>query len=99
MAKAKKKKSPAKRLARAKKAPKRILPDISKMRGVANFYYDNTLVLVKADVESVARELHAVRKGKKWDKEALDKPVTLSSQCFIVFRLRGHTWSEIVARD
>jgi len=32
-------------------------------------------------------------------KEAIDKPVKLTGQCFILFRLRGHRWTQILGRD
>jgi hypothetical protein len=51
-------------------------------------------VHVRAGVEETAAVL--ARTAVRWEKDVLDKPVCPGSQNFIVFRLRGHCWTDIV---
>jgi hypothetical protein len=74
-------------------------PSPAEMRGVVSFDYDGISVHVRADVEPVARALSEVRGARVWEQDVIGREVALGEQCFVVFRLNGHTWTHVLARD
>src|SRR5438105_656350 len=72
---------------------------LSKLRGVASFDYDGSSALVRADVEEVARSFNELRDAKSWQQNVVGQKVELTEQCFFVFRLNGHSWTNIIGRD
>ena len=72
---------------------------LSAMRGVATFEYNGKSVFVKADVESVSAALARHRMASQRRTDIAMQPVELTHQCFFVFRLAGHTWTQIIGRD
>jgi hypothetical protein len=94
--------SPGKRAAR-RIAPKRRAaadwPTLAERRGVASFEYNGSSVFLRAGVEQVAAALKARRKARIWRRDVFGQPVTIAEQCFFVFRLRGHRWTQVIARD
>ncbi len=69
------------------------------MRGVLSFEYNGRSLFVKADATEVAKALADVRKASQLLIDVADRPVTLTQQCFFVFRLEGHSWTQIIGRD
>lgn len=69
---------------------------LMKARGVATFDYDNSMLLVRESVEQVAEEFVSIRKAALWEKGVQNAELTLTENCFFVFQLFGHAWSEIV---
>ena len=43
--------------------------------------------------------LSRYRKARLVEKDIVNREVTLVEQCFFIFRLRGHKWTQIIARD
>lgn len=80
-------------------APIRKSPIPAEMRGAFTFNYDGKSIWALADPEAVTDALSRSRKAGTVIKNAANQPVTLTDQCFFIFRLRGHTWTQIVARD
>jgi hypothetical protein len=64
-------------------------------RGTYTTDYNNTLALIRASVEEVARAL-AGQTGR-WDQDVLDKEIVAGEEGAFIFRLRGHVWTEVVA--
>lgn len=74
-------------------------PSIREMRGVSTFEYNGKSLFVKAGVAAVSTALSELRGGSEPQTCLSSKPVTLTKQCFFVFRLDGHLWTQIIARD
>ena len=66
-----------------------------KRRGTYTTDYNNTVALIRASVEEVARSL-AGQTGR-WDQDVLGKEIIVSEESAFIFRLRGHPWTEVVA--
>jgi len=65
------------------------------MRGSWTIDYNNSLTLIRAPIDDVARAL--TDWTKRWEKDALGRDIVLGEQGgAFVFRLRGHTWTEAV---
>jgi hypothetical protein len=64
-------------------------------RGAYTTDYNNTVALIRASVDEVARAL-AGQTGR-WDQDVLDKEIVVSEEGAFIFRLRGHVWTEVVA--
>jgi hypothetical protein len=64
-------------------------------RGAYTIDYNNTLALIQAPVDEVARAL-AGQTGR-WDQDVLDKDIVVSEEGAFIFRLRRHVWTEAVA--
>jgi hypothetical protein len=64
-------------------------------RGAYTTDYNNTLALIRASVEEVARAL-AGQTGR-WDQDVLDKEIVAGEEGAFIFRIRGHVWTEAVA--
>src|SRR5215470_14307862 len=61
------------------------------MRGSWTIDYNNSLTLIRAPIDDVARAL--TDWTKRWEKDALGRDIVLGEQGgAFVFRLRGHTW-------
>ena len=74
-------------------------PSIREMRGFSTFEYNGKSLFVKADVAAVSAALSDIRGATKLQTSLPAEPVTLTNQCFFVFRLAGHLWTHIIARD
>ena len=75
------------------------VPTVTKMRGVGTFDYDGKSIWILADPEAVTDALSYVRKAKVVRKDLRNKSVKLTDQFFLIFRLEGHTWTQIIAGD
>jgi hypothetical protein len=64
-------------------------------RGTYTTDYNNTLALIRASVDDVARDL-AGQKGR-WDQDVLGKQIAVGEEGAFIFRLRGHVWTEVLA--
>jgi hypothetical protein len=69
------------------------------LRGTVTFEYNGVTVLVKSDVESVARCLSNIREASKCEIDVLGKQIKLTEQCFFIFCFHGHQWTHILGRD
>ena len=67
-----------------------------KARGIETTDYNNSLVLLRASVEDVAQAL--APHSTIWERDVLEREIVLSKTALFVFRLQGHTWTEIVYR-
>jgi hypothetical protein len=64
-------------------------------RGTYTTDYNNTVALIRASVDEVARFL-AGQTGR-WDRDVLGKEIIVSEEGAFIFRLRGHVWTEVIA--
>jgi hypothetical protein len=64
-------------------------------RGAYTTDYNNTVALIRALVDEVARAL-AGQTGR-WDQDVLGKEIIVGEEGAFIFRLRGHVWTEAVA--
>lgn len=64
------------------------------LRGVGHTDYNNHLILIRASVEETAAVL--ARGAARWEKDVLGKEVLKGGLTLVVFRLRGHVWTEIL---
>jgi hypothetical protein len=64
-------------------------------RGAYTIDYNNTLALIRASIDEVARDL-AGQTGR-WDQDVLGKEIAVGEEGAFIFRLRGHVWTEAVA--
>jgi hypothetical protein len=64
-------------------------------RGAYTTDYNNTLALIRASVDEVARDLAA--QAGRWDQHVLGREVVVGEEGAFIFRLRGHAWTEAVA--
>ena len=72
--------------------------DWAQQRGVASFDYNGSAVWVKAGVAETAAALARLRGGRV-EPDVEGQEVTLTAQCWVVLRLRGHEWTEVIGRD
>jgi hypothetical protein len=63
-------------------------------RGIGSINYNNALLLVRSDVETIAGVL--ARSAVRWEQDVLGKTVMPSGANAIVFRLRGHAWTIVL---
>ncbi|WP_165246534.1 hypothetical protein [Paludisphaera soli] len=63
-------------------------------RGVESFAANRDLVLIKASVEEVGRAL--APEAAVWERDVLGREITLERSACFLFRLRGHSWTEVV---
>jgi hypothetical protein len=61
-------------------------------RGYETTDYNNCLALVRASVEEVALALK--RRTAHWERDVLGAEITLEPNSLLLFRLRGHVWTE-----
>ncbi|RUR85701.1 hypothetical protein ACF3DV_24915 [Chlorogloeopsis fritschii PCC 9212] len=72
---------------------------ITDLRGVGSFNYNGTTVLCRSDVYSVAHVISDMRGAKTWRRNVVGQKIELTDQCFIIFRLRSHQWTQVIGRD
>jgi hypothetical protein len=65
-------------------------------RGLETTHYNNALVLVRAPVEEVAKALSS--RAQSWEPNALGREVVVGKEAAFVFRLKGHTWTEVLCQ-
>jgi hypothetical protein len=63
------------------------------MRGVVTFDTNEILVLVHAPVEAVAEAFGRSAGLGTWVEGAHGQTVTISDPCYLVYRLKGHSWT------
>ena len=68
---------------------------IAEKRGIIGSLCSNDWqIFVKADVQSVARGLRAIRNHSLWSQDIYGQTITLGSHpCCYVLQLKGHPWS------
>lgn len=67
-------------------------------RGVISFAGNHQAMLVRGDVGDVARAYAELRNATTWIEDIRGLEVELPAVCFVVFRHRGHVWTEIDGR-
>jgi cytohesin len=67
--------------------------DVSSMRGVASFDGNDSMVMVRASVESVAEKLKERREADVWQQDVYGEDIELTNRCFRVYRFAGHDWT------
>src|SRR5262245_1911346 len=83
---------------RAKKPALRKLlamPDFSAMRGVSTFDTDDAAILVRSSCAEVAKALKKLKNLKTLIQKAIGKTVTITGESYLVYQLKGHSWSTI----
>jgi hypothetical protein len=78
-----------------KKRPKPQPPSPATFRGVETFDTNDTVLLVRADVEPVADAFAKLKKAKLHRQSVLGKSVTVRDPSYMVLRLAGHAWTLI----
>jgi hypothetical protein len=63
-------------------------------RGIWLADYNNSLALVRAPVDDVA--LAFQRRTARWDRDVLGAEVVVGEEALFLFRLRGHSWTEVL---
>src|SRR5262245_27582709 len=63
-------------------------------RGRETIDYNNNLLLIRAPVEDVARAL--ADRTERWERDVLGREIVLGQFGVFVFRLREHSWTEVV---
>ena len=69
------------------------------LRGIGSFSYSVRTILCRSDVNSVAQVITDMREAKSWQQNVVGQVVELTEQCFVVFRLTSHQWTQIIGRD
>jgi hypothetical protein len=69
---------------------------MSERRGVATFNTNEIVLLVRGTVEQVAGAFVELKKGKVWQKQVQDKPITVYYPSYIILQMVGHPWVTIV---
>src|SRR5215468_239252 len=65
------------------------------MRGSWTTDYNNSLTLIRAPIDHVVDAL--ANRTERWERDVLGRDIVLGEQGgAFVFRLRGHTWTEVV---
>lgn len=72
---------------------------LSGKRGVGSFEYNGSTIFVKEHVEAVSHSLSNKRHANCWQKNVICQEIELTEQCFFVFRFKGHSWTNVIARD
>ena len=67
----------------------------AQLRGIENLEYFNQIIFVKASVDEVASSLAPA--FQHWKPDALAKPFEIGRRSAIVFRLKGHQWTEVLS--
>jgi hypothetical protein len=63
-------------------------------RGFETIDYNNALTLIRAPIDEVAGAL--VDRTQRWERDVLGQEIVLGNYGAFIFRLRGHTWTEVV---
>jgi len=63
-------------------------------RGVFTTDYNNSVTLIRASIDAVAGAL--AERTQRWERDVLGREIVLGGESAFVFRLRGHTWTELV---
>jgi hypothetical protein len=63
-------------------------------RGFETIDYNNALILIRAPIDDIARAL--ADRTQRWERDVLGREIVLGNHGAFIFRLRGHTWTEIV---
>ena len=63
-------------------------------RGMETTDYNNTLLLIRAPIDGVAHAL--VQRTERWEKDVVGREIVLGQFGAFVFRLNGHSWTEVV---
>jgi hypothetical protein len=72
---------------------------LSELRGVVSFDYNNSLVLVQASVDVVSQTFAQMRGAAILQSNVAEREVELARQCFLLFRLKGHPWTQILDKE
>ncbi len=73
---------------------------LEQKRGIETIDLNQILVLVKAPIEPVAQAFSQARQADIWERDVYDHQIeTTKGQGFIVFQLRGHSWTLISEMD
>jgi hypothetical protein len=63
-------------------------------RGVRTTDYNNSVVLIRASIDEVGRSLTDLT--ERWERDVLGKEIVVGDEGAFIFRLRGHSWTEVV---
>ena len=66
---------------------------LEQCRGIETIDWNEDLVLVRAQIEQVAQAFTQVRQANLWERDVYEREIEIIGQDFIVFRLRGHSWT------
>lgn len=68
---------------------------IESCRGIESLDVNDAMLLVRAPVEQVAQAFSSLRHVDVWRRDAYERPVPGMALSFVVYQLRGHSWSVI----
>jgi len=69
---------------------------MSQWRGVGTFNTNETVLLVRGDVEKVASAFVKHKKARVWQKEVQDKAITVHYPSYLILQIVGHPWVMII---
>jgi|RhiMethySRZTD1v2_1073278.scaffolds.fasta_scaffold107081_2 hypothetical protein len=69
-------------------------PPWESRRGVATIDYNNSLLLIRAPIDDVARAL--ADRTERWQRDVVGREIVLGEFGAFVFRLQGHGWTVVV---
>jgi len=89
-------KTPPKNKARSRAAKKGLASaSIADLRGVASFYTNEMIVLVRAPIDAVTKAFCGLKRARVCHRDAAGKTVTVSDPCYLIYQLAGHPWTII----
>jgi hypothetical protein len=68
---------------------------VEEYRGVTSFGVNEMWLLVRAPVEEAAGAFAAIHGARTWERDVLDKRLTVAPRSFLAMRFRGHEWTAI----
>ena len=63
-------------------------------RGFETIDYNNSCVLIRASIDEVGNAL--ADRAERWEQNVLGKEIVVDKEGAFIFRLRGHSWTEVV---
>lgn len=63
-------------------------------RGFETIDYNNSCVLIRASIDEVGNAL--ADRAERWEQNVLAKEIVVDKEGAFIFRLRGHSWTEVV---
>ncbi len=64
-------------------------------RGIESIDLNDNLILVQAPIEQVAQSFNQVRQVARWERDVYGREIEILGYSFVVFQLRGHSWTTI----